>query len=65
MQKLAGAGMLVSNQIQEVFIMMTYKKVLEVFADYLTEDDSCEVLTVSREVTQSLSLFLLLQSTTR
>ena len=48
MQKLAGAGMLVSNQIQEVFIMMTYKKVLEVFADYLTEDDSCEVLTVSR-----------------
>ena len=48
MQKLAGAGMLVSNQIQEVFIMMTYKKVLEVFKDYLSEDDSCEVLTVSR-----------------
>ena len=48
MQKLAGAGMLVSNQIQEVFIMMTYKKVLEVFKDYLAEDESCEVLTTSQ-----------------
>ena len=27
---------------------MTYEKVLEVFRDYLTEDDSCEVLSVSR-----------------
>ena len=27
---------------------MTYEKVLEVFRGYLTEDDSCEVLTVSR-----------------
>ena len=27
---------------------MTYEKVLEVFRDYLTEDDSCEVLTASR-----------------
>ena len=27
---------------------MTYEKVLEVFQDYLTEDDSCEVLSVSR-----------------
>lgn len=48
MQKIAGAGMLVSNQIQEVFIMLTYKKVLEVFKDYLAEDDSCEVLTSSK-----------------
>ena len=48
LQKLAGAGMLVSNQIQEVFIMLTYKKVLEVFKDYLAEDDSCEVLTTSQ-----------------
>ena len=48
LQKIAGAGMLVSNQIQEVFIMLTYKKVLEVFKDYLAEDDSCEVLTSSK-----------------
>ena len=48
MQKSAGAVMLVSNQIQEVFIMLTYKKVLEVFKDYLAEDDSCEVLTTSQ-----------------
>ena len=34
--------MLVSNQNQEVFIMLTYKKVLEVFKDYLAEDESCE-----------------------
>lgn len=39
--------MLVSNQIQEVFIM-TYEKVLAVFQDYLAEDDSCEVLTSSQ-----------------
>ena len=48
MQKIAGAVMLVSNQNQEVFIMLTYKKVLEVFKDYLAEDDSCEVLTTSQ-----------------
>ena len=48
MQKSAGAVMLVSNQIQEVFIMLTYKKVLEVFKDYLAEDESCEVLTTSQ-----------------
>ena len=48
MQKIAGAGMLVSNQIQEVFIMLTYEKVLEVFKDYLAEDDSCEVLIASQ-----------------
>ena len=40
--------MLVSNQIQEVFIMLTYEKVLEVFKDYLAEDDSCEVLIASQ-----------------
>ena len=28
--------------------MLTYEKVLEVFKDYLSEDDSCEVPTVSR-----------------
>ena len=28
--------------------MLTYKKVLEVFKDYLSEDDSCEVLTTSQ-----------------
>ena len=28
--------------------MLTYEKVLEVFRDYLTEDDSCEVLTSSQ-----------------
>ena len=28
LQKIAGAVMLVSNQIQEVFIMLTYEKVL-------------------------------------
>lgn len=28
--------------------MMTYEKVLETFKDYLTEDDSCEVLLTSR-----------------
>ena len=28
--------------------MLTYKKVLEVFKDYLAEDDSCEVLTTSQ-----------------
>lgn len=28
--------------------MTTYEKVLEVFKDYLTEDDSCEVLLASR-----------------
>ena len=27
---------------------MTYEKVLEVFKDYLSEDDSCEVLTTSQ-----------------
>ena len=48
MQKIAGAVMLVSNQNQEVFIMLTYKKVLEVFKDYLAEDESCEVLTTSQ-----------------
>ena len=48
MQKIAGAVMLVSNQIQEVFIMLTCEKVLEVFKDYLAEDDSCEVLTTSQ-----------------
>ena len=46
--KIAGAVMLVSNQNQEVFIMLTYKKVLEVFKDYLAEDESCEVLTTSQ-----------------
>lgn len=40
--------MLVSNQIQEVFIMLTYEKVLEVFKGYLSEDASCEVLTSSQ-----------------
>ena len=48
MQKIAGAVMLVSNQNQEVFIMLTYKKVLEVFKDYLAEYESCEVLTTSQ-----------------
>jgi hypothetical protein len=48
LQKIAGAVMLVSNQNQEVFIMLTYKKVLEVFKDYLAEDESCEVLTTSQ-----------------
>ena len=48
LQKNAGAGMLVSNQIREVFIMLTYEKVLEVFKDYLAEDDSCEVLIASQ-----------------
>ena len=28
--------------------MLTYKKVLEVFKDYLAEDESCEVLTTSQ-----------------
>ena len=28
--------------------MLTYEKVLEVFKDYLAEDDSCEVLTTSQ-----------------
>ena len=27
---------------------MTYEKILEVFADYLSQDDSCEVLQTSR-----------------
>ena len=27
---------------------MTYDKILEVFADYLSQDDSCEVLQTSR-----------------
>ena len=48
MQKIAGAVMLVSNQKQEVFIRLTYKRVLEVFKDYLAEDESCEVLTTSQ-----------------
>ena len=40
LQKSVGAVMLVSNQMQEVFIMLTYKKVLEVFKDYLAEDET-------------------------
>ena len=42
------AAMLVSNQIREGFVVMTCEKILEVFKDYLTEDDSCEVLQSSQ-----------------
>ena len=28
--------------------MLTYEKILEVFRDYLAEDDSCEILTTSQ-----------------
>ena len=48
LQKIVHATMLVSNQIREGFVVMTCEKILEVFKDYLTEDDSCEVLQSSQ-----------------